>query len=102
MSTPAHFDLEIFPQTDRTQSSRVPIPLSDDLYMAVWQSHLADTDIESGPLEDLRETEISQILLVVPSPVPSSDNLHLTIGQAHTPATVDTESKPEEAPSEIE
>ncbi|GKA20697.1 hypothetical protein Tco_0700686 [Tanacetum coccineum] len=100
MSTPAHFDLEIFPQTDRTQSSRVPIPLSDDLYMAVWQSHLADTDIESRPLEDLRETEISQPLLVVPSPVPSSDDLHLTVGHAHTPATVDTESEPEDAPSE--
>ncbi|GJT09469.1 hypothetical protein Tco_0856511 [Tanacetum coccineum] len=71
MSTPAHFDLEIFPQTDRTQSSRVPIPLSDDLYMAVWQSHLADTDIESRPLEDLRETEISQLLLSEPENAPS-------------------------------
>ncbi|GKD17731.1 hypothetical protein Tco_1206889, partial [Tanacetum coccineum] len=62
-------------------------------------SHLADTDIESGPVKDLRETKISQPLLVVPSPVPSSDDLHLTVGQAHTPTTVDTESEPEEAPS---
>ncbi|GJY51545.1 hypothetical protein Tco_0442392, partial [Tanacetum coccineum] len=34
--------------------------------------------------------------------IPSSDDLHLTVGQAHTPATVDTESEPEKAPSEIE
>ncbi|GKF08274.1 hypothetical protein Tco_0042498, partial [Tanacetum coccineum] len=57
---------------------------------------------ESRPLEDLREIEIPQSLLVVPSPVPSSADLYLTVGQAHTPATVDTESEPEEAPSEIE
>ncbi|GJY58490.1 hypothetical protein Tco_0458382 [Tanacetum coccineum] len=41
-------------------------------------------------------------LLVVPSLVPSSDDLYLIVGQAHTPATVDTESEPEEAPSETE
>nr|GEZ72648.1 hypothetical protein [Tanacetum cinerariifolium] len=41
-------------------------------------------------------------LLVVPSPVPSSDDLHLIVGQAHTPATIDTEFEPEEAPSKIE
>ncbi|GJX58050.1 hypothetical protein Tco_0289440 [Tanacetum coccineum] len=102
MSTPTHFDSEIFPQTDGAQSSRVPIPLSDDPYRAVRQSHLTDTDIESGPLEDLREIEISQPPLVVPSPVPSSNDLHLTVGHDHTPATVDTESEPKEAPSEIE
>ncbi|GKD18397.1 hypothetical protein Tco_1207555 [Tanacetum coccineum] len=76
MSTPAHFDSEIISQTVRAQSSRVPTPLPDDPYVAP--------------------------LLVVPSPVPSSDDLHLTVGQAHTPATVDTESEPEEAPSETE
>ncbi|GKB28664.1 hypothetical protein Tco_0868065, partial [Tanacetum coccineum] len=47
-------------------------------------------------------TEISQPLLVVPSAVPSSDDLHLTVGQAYTPATIDTESEPEEAPLETE
>ncbi|GJW52231.1 hypothetical protein Tco_0093582 [Tanacetum coccineum] len=102
MSTPTHFDSEIFPQTDEGQSSRVPIPLSDDPYRAVRQSHLNDTDIESGPLEDLRDIEISQPPLVVPSPVPSSNDLHLTVGQDHTLATIDTESEQKEAPSEIE
>ncbi|GJZ09099.1 hypothetical protein Tco_0543382 [Tanacetum coccineum] len=102
MSTPAHFDLEIISQTNRAQSSRVPTLLPDDPYVAVRQAHLVDTDTASGPLEDLRETEIPRPLLVVPSPVPSSDDLHLTVRQAYTPATVNTESEPEEAPSEIE
>ncbi|GKA15016.1 hypothetical protein Tco_0694763 [Tanacetum coccineum] len=48
------------------------------------------------------ETKISQPLLVVPSPVSSSDDLHLTVREAHIPATVDTESEPEEDPSETE
>ncbi|GJU80102.1 hypothetical protein Tco_1282467 [Tanacetum coccineum] len=66
------------------------------------QEHLVDTNTKSRPVEDLRETEVPQPLLIVPSPVPSSDDLHLTVGQAHTPATVDTESEPEEAPLETE
>nr|GEW04877.1 hypothetical protein [Tanacetum cinerariifolium] len=40
------------------------IPLSDDPIRTVSQSHLVDTDIESGPLEDLRETEIPNHYLV--------------------------------------
>nr|GEY52671.1 hypothetical protein [Tanacetum cinerariifolium] len=63
-------------------------------------AHFAYTDTESGPVEDLKETNVPQPLLVVPSPVPSSDDLYLIVGQAHTPTTVDTESEPEEAPSE--
>ncbi|GJS78406.1 hypothetical protein Tco_0728287 [Tanacetum coccineum] len=102
MSTSSHFDSEIISYTVRAQSSRVPTPLPGDPYVVVRQAHLVNTDNESGPLEDLRETEIPQPLLVVPSPVLSSDDLHLTVGQAHTPATIDTESEPEEAPSEIE
>nr|GEV62669.1 RNA-directed DNA polymerase, eukaryota [Tanacetum cinerariifolium] len=101
MSTPAHFDSEIISQTDRAQSSRVPTPLPNDPYMAVRHAHLVDTDTESGPLEVLREAEIPQPLLVVPSPIPSSDDFHLTVGQAYKHAIVDTESEPEEAPSEI-
>ncbi|GKB36288.1 hypothetical protein Tco_0881230 [Tanacetum coccineum] len=81
---------------------RVPTLLPDDPYVAVRQAHLVDTDTDSGPVEDLREKEVPQPLLVVPSPVPSLDDLHLTVGQAHTPATVDTESEPEEAPSKTE
>ncbi|GJT32729.1 ribonuclease H-like domain-containing protein [Tanacetum coccineum] len=66
------------------------------------QAHIVDKENESEPLEDLIETEIPQPLLVVPSPVPSIDELHSIVGHAHTPATVDTKSEPEEAPSVIE
>ncbi|GJZ66466.1 hypothetical protein Tco_0623162 [Tanacetum coccineum] len=99
VSTLTHFDSEIISQTVRAQSCRVPTPLPDDPYVAVRQAHLADTDTESRPVEDIRETEVPQPLLILPSLVPSSDDLHLTVGQAHTPATVDTESEPEEASS---
>ncbi|GJT32802.1 hypothetical protein Tco_0923221 [Tanacetum coccineum] len=102
MSTPAHFNSEIILQTVRAQSSRVPTPLPDDPYVAIRQAHLVDMDTESGPVKDLRETEVPQPLVVVPSLIPSSDVLHLTVGQAHTPAIVGTEFEPEEAPSETE
>ncbi|GJS78550.1 hypothetical protein Tco_0728431 [Tanacetum coccineum] len=78
MSTPAHFDSDIFSQTVGAQSSRVPTPLTGDPYVAVRQTHLVDMDTESGPVEDIRETE------------------------AHTPATVDIESELEDAPLETE
>ncbi|GJZ89864.1 hypothetical protein Tco_0661791, partial [Tanacetum coccineum] len=95
-------DSEIILQIVRAQSSRVPTPLPDDPYVAVRQAHLVNTDTEFGPVEDPRETQVPHPLLVVPSPIPSSDDLHLTIGRAHTPATIDTESEPEEAPSKTE
>nr|GEY49943.1 hypothetical protein [Tanacetum cinerariifolium] len=43
--------------TVRAQSCRVPTPLPDNPYVAVRQAHLVDTDTESGPVKDLRETE---------------------------------------------
>nr|GEZ33668.1 retrovirus-related Pol polyprotein LINE-1 [Tanacetum cinerariifolium] len=66
MPTPVQSDLEIISQTDGAQSSRVPISLSYDPYRAVKQSYLVDTDIEYGPLGDLRETEILQPLPSTP------------------------------------
>ncbi|GKC83493.1 hypothetical protein Tco_1139210 [Tanacetum coccineum] len=66
------------------------------------QTHLADTDTESGSVKDIREKKIPQPLLLVPSAIPSSDDLHLRVGRAHTPATVDPECEPEVAPSKIE
>ncbi|GKF46384.1 hypothetical protein Tco_0136186, partial [Tanacetum coccineum] len=77
-------------------------PLLDDPYVIVTHAHLVNTDTKFGPHKDLKETEIPKPLLVVPSPVPSLDDFYLIVGQAHTPATVDTESEPEEAPLEIE
>ncbi|GKD75096.1 hypothetical protein Tco_1333378 [Tanacetum coccineum] len=50
MSSPAYVDSETIPQTDGARSSRVPIPLLDDPYMAVRQAYLA-TDKVSDPSE---------------------------------------------------
>ncbi|GJS99309.1 hypothetical protein Tco_0820479 [Tanacetum coccineum] len=71
-----HIDSETISQTNRARSSRVSIPLLDDPYMAVRQAYLAIImGSESGPFE---------------------------VGQAHTPAAIDTESEPEEAPLKAE
>nr|GEW99852.1 hypothetical protein [Tanacetum cinerariifolium] len=73
------------------------------LWHAIYYTQKENHDLrmqiakERNPLRIIGR-EISQPLLVVPSPVPSSDDLYLTVGHAHTPATVDTKSEPEEAP----
>ncbi|GKA41871.1 hypothetical protein Tco_0734531 [Tanacetum coccineum] len=51
MSTPTYVDSETIIQTDGAQSSRVPVPLPDDPYVAVRQEQLVDTDIELDPEE---------------------------------------------------
>nr|GEW90913.1 hypothetical protein [Tanacetum cinerariifolium] len=94
-------DSETISQTNRAQSSRVPIPLLDDPYMAVRQAYLATiTDFESKTFEESRVTEIPQPLPIALSPVPPSDDPYLIVGQAHTPAAIDIESEPKEALSE--
>nr|GEU53456.1 hypothetical protein [Tanacetum cinerariifolium] len=50
----------------------------------------------------LWETEIPQPLPIAPSPVPPLDDPYLIVRQGHTPATIDTESEPKEAPSKTE
>ncbi|GJZ68337.1 hypothetical protein Tco_0631577, partial [Tanacetum coccineum] len=60
------------------------------------------TDSESESFKDFRETEIPQPLPIASSPVPSLDDPYLIVRQAHIPAAIDTESEPEEAPSETE
>ncbi|GJX56215.1 hypothetical protein Tco_0286112 [Tanacetum coccineum] len=49
--------------------------------------------------ENISQTDGAQSSRV-PTSLPN--DLYLTVGQAHTPATIDTESEPEEAPTEIE
>ncbi|GJS27615.1 hypothetical protein Tco_0488235 [Tanacetum coccineum] len=44
MSTPAYIDLKTITQADGAQSSRVPISLLDDHYVAVRQAQLVDTN----------------------------------------------------------
>ncbi|GKD54658.1 hypothetical protein Tco_1288045, partial [Tanacetum coccineum] len=46
----------------KAQSSRVPVPLPDDPYVAVRQAQLVDTDTESDPDEAPSEAEESQPL----------------------------------------
>ncbi|GKF26394.1 hypothetical protein Tco_0082288, partial [Tanacetum coccineum] len=46
MSTSAYVDSESITQADGAQSSRVPVPLPDDPYVAVKQAQLVDTDTE--------------------------------------------------------
>nr|GEV07801.1 hypothetical protein [Tanacetum cinerariifolium] len=43
---------------------------------------------------------ITQPLPIASSPVPSSDDPYLIVGQEHTPATIDIECEPDEAPLE--
>ncbi|GKB56328.1 hypothetical protein Tco_0912514 [Tanacetum coccineum] len=53
LDTIFHIDSETIPQTNRARSSRVPISLPDNPYMAVRQAYLATImDSEFGPFED--------------------------------------------------
>ncbi|GJZ94139.1 hypothetical protein Tco_0666342, partial [Tanacetum coccineum] len=60
MSTPAYVDSESITQADGAQSSRVPVLLPDDPYVAVRQTQLVDT--ESEPEEAPSEIEELQSL----------------------------------------
>ncbi|GJR97289.1 hypothetical protein Tco_0269463 [Tanacetum coccineum] len=85
MSTPAHSNSETISQTDGARSSRVPILLPNDPYMAVRQAYLATImDSKSELFEDFRVTEIPQPLPIASSPVPSSDDPYLIPLSART------------------
>ncbi|GKC51413.1 hypothetical protein Tco_1074158, partial [Tanacetum coccineum] len=62
MSTPAYVDSETITQADGAQSSRVPVPLPDDPYVAVRQAQLVDIDTESDPEKAPSEAEELQSL----------------------------------------
>ncbi|GKB39288.1 hypothetical protein Tco_0884230 [Tanacetum coccineum] len=53
---------------DGAQSSRVPIPFSEDPYEAIRQAYLDGTNTESEPFEDLVETETLESPLTVAPP----------------------------------
>nr|GEX28748.1 hypothetical protein [Tanacetum cinerariifolium] len=53
---PVFVDLEISTQADGAQSSRVPVPLSEDPYEAIRQAYLVGTNTESEPFEGEAET----------------------------------------------
>ncbi|GJR00368.1 hypothetical protein Tco_0523352 [Tanacetum coccineum] len=50
----------------------------------------------------VEETEIPEPLPIAPLPVLPSDDPYLIVRQAHTPATIDTKSEPNKAPSKME
>ncbi|GKD11319.1 hypothetical protein Tco_1191004, partial [Tanacetum coccineum] len=61
-------------QADGAQSSRVPIPLSEDPYEAIRQAYLVGTDTESEPFEDLG-TELPESPHTVASPISFPDSI---------------------------
>ncbi|GJW67175.1 hypothetical protein Tco_0121599, partial [Tanacetum coccineum] len=61
-------------QADGAQSSRVPIPLSEDPYEAIRQAYLVGTDTESEPFEDLG-TESPESPHTVASPISFPDSI---------------------------
>nr|GEX28365.1 hypothetical protein [Tanacetum cinerariifolium] len=67
MSTPVFADLESSTQADEAQSSRVPVPLSEDLCEAIRQAYLVGTDTESEPFED-PESETPESPYIVAPP----------------------------------
>ncbi|GJY59062.1 hypothetical protein Tco_0458954 [Tanacetum coccineum] len=78
------------------------------VYVCVFEGGLQGKGLWRLHLDDLRDDIICDILGTYDhpiwgcytSPVPPSDDPYLIVSQAHTPANIDTESEPEEAPSE--
>ncbi|GJY20033.1 hypothetical protein Tco_0392599 [Tanacetum coccineum] len=70
MSTQVFVDPEISTQADGAQSSRVPIPLSEDPYRAIRQAYLVGTDTEFEPIE----TEAPESPHTVASPTSLPDS----------------------------
>nr|GEX86386.1 hypothetical protein [Tanacetum cinerariifolium] len=62
MSTTTYVDSKTITQADGAQSSRVPIPLPNDPYVAVRQAHLVDTDTELDLKEAPSKAKESQPL----------------------------------------
>ncbi|GKB32682.1 hypothetical protein Tco_0872083 [Tanacetum coccineum] len=61
MSTPAYVDSKTITQANKAQSSRVPVPLPDDPYVAVRHAQLVDTNTESDREE--APSEVEELLL---------------------------------------
>ncbi|GJR81238.1 hypothetical protein Tco_0152023, partial [Tanacetum coccineum] len=74
MSTLVCVDQEISTQADRAQSSRVPMPLLEDPYEAIWQVYLDGTDTESEPFKDPIDTETPESPLAIAPPISLSES----------------------------
>ncbi|GJZ28418.1 hypothetical protein Tco_0573065, partial [Tanacetum coccineum] len=74
MSTPVFVDPESSTQSDRAQSSRVPVPLPKHPYKAIRQAYLDGTNTESEPFEDPIDIETLKSPLVVAPPILLSES----------------------------
>ncbi|GKB37908.1 hypothetical protein Tco_0882850, partial [Tanacetum coccineum] len=74
MSTSVFVNPESSTQADGAQSSRVPVPLPEDLYKAIRQAYLDGTDTESEPFEDPIDTETPESPLAITPPIPLSES----------------------------
>ncbi|GKE15403.1 hypothetical protein Tco_1422980 [Tanacetum coccineum] len=74
MSTLVFIDLECSTHVDRSQSSRVPVPLPDDPYEAIRQAYLDRMDIESEPFEDPINTNAPESPLAIAPPISLSES----------------------------
>ncbi|GKB99885.1 hypothetical protein Tco_0986022 [Tanacetum coccineum] len=74
MSTPVFVDPEISTQADGAQSSLVPAPFPKDLYEAIRQACLVETDTESEPFVDPIKTETIESPYIVASPTSLPDS----------------------------
>ncbi|GKF61041.1 hypothetical protein Tco_0181095, partial [Tanacetum coccineum] len=54
---------------DGAKSSRVPVPLPEDLYEAIRQAYLDRTDTESEPFEDHIDIETLELPLAIAPPI---------------------------------
>ncbi|GJZ07966.1 hypothetical protein Tco_0542249 [Tanacetum coccineum] len=94
MSTPAYVDSETITQANRTQSSRVPVPLLDDPYVAVRQAQLVDTDTESdlekAPLEAEESQPLGSRVPLVSEEFETFEPLGTRTGSSHSSASSDS------------
>ncbi|GJW86194.1 hypothetical protein Tco_0161534 [Tanacetum coccineum] len=74
MSTLVFVDPESSTHDDEAQSSRVPVPLPEDLYEAIRQTYLDGTDTETKPFEDTIDTETPESPLAIAPPIPLSES----------------------------
>ncbi|GKD70227.1 hypothetical protein Tco_1324317 [Tanacetum coccineum] len=87
MSTPVYVDSETITQADKAQSSRVPVPLPDDPYVAVRQAQSLRLLIRQGTRTDSSHSSASSdsttpllpdhpLTQVSPTPTPTRASFH--------------------------
>ncbi|GKD93967.1 hypothetical protein Tco_1373804, partial [Tanacetum coccineum] len=86
---PVFVDPEISTQADGAQSPRVRVTFPEDLYEAIRQACLVETDTESKPFKDTFETETPESPHTVASPTSLPDSTPPT---RHAEDSVDSDT----------